>query len=74
MPYKIVKKLPTVGRGSGRKLKYPFGDMKVGTSFKISIKDRMKVASAASIYGKRNDMKFSVRLDQEGELWCSRIN
>jgi len=56
-----------------RRRTYPFSDMQVGDSFRTDSEDRNRVTSAASYYGKRNGMKFSVRAEQNGGVRIFRI-
>lgn len=51
--------------------KYNFGSMKVGQSFVVPLEMRKKVSSASLWYGKRNNMKFSIRMT-DGVLRCGR--
>jgi hypothetical protein len=52
------------GRGSSNKpFKYPFFAMKVGDSF---VADHTRVRSAASIYGKNHNQKFTTRTQEDG--------
>lgn len=67
---KIDKNIPmanTVSRNN-----YPFSKMEVGDSFAVNVEDFNKVRPAASWYGKRNNMKFSVR-HWEGAYRCWRV-
>lgn len=55
-----------------RKVVYPFQDMEVGDSFSFPVNLYHKVASAASGYGRRNNMKFSMRSFKDegvGRIW-----
>lgn len=74
MAFEIEKKVklpPFVGHGNAAK--YPFGAMKAGDSFLVNgDADWKKVSTAASAYGKRKAMKFSVRKMPEGYR-CWRI-
>ena len=48
---------------------YPFGQMEVGDSFFLVIGVK-KISSAAYHFGKRNEMKFSVRSEGKGcRVW-----
>lgn len=63
----LVEKGIPVPRVSGRAV-YPFPLMEVGDSFSIDGKER--VAAAASVFGKRHGVKFSLRKDGEGyRVW-----
>lgn len=70
--FKIEKNIPLK---HGRSRKYPFGDMEVGDSFLVNIKndpknDRHNLSSTASYFGIRNNKKFSVRKDGDGfRVW-----
>lgn len=54
--------------------RYPFKTMKVGQSFYLEggFNTVSRVRAAASSYGKRNDMKFSIVRDGQGYR-CGRI-
>lgn len=58
---KIDKKIPIPAKRGGRKLIYPFVNMKVGDSFEIKIKDRTAVGNAARQWAQRekNGYKFT---------------
>lgn len=43
--------------------KYNFHTMKIGDSFKFSVENYNKVASASCYYGKRHHMKFQIRVN-----------
>jgi len=59
--------------GRGRPNKYPFGEMEVGDSFPVPEGDGFRSRCAASAYGKRYSMKFSVR-KYEGGYRCWRVS
>lgn len=61
--YVIEKDIPVTG-SDRRKRKYPFGDMVVGDSFAVEKND--KVTPAASNFGIRHGMKFSVLKQEDG--------
>lgn len=66
--------IPDIKRHSRRK--YPFYRMEVGESVLIEGDDNVvrKASSAAMIYGKRNDKKFTSRtIRREGRLIGCRI-
>lgn len=72
------RKIPVVSIESGHPvpdtlMSYPFGQMNVGDSFLIPISKRSTVASAATKFGERNNMKFLVRkIDKENlRVWRS---
>lgn len=54
--------------------RFPFSLMDVGDSFAVpaDIKKTI-IATSASIYGRRNEKKFSVRKDAAGQLRCWRV-
>lgn len=54
--------------------KYPFDKMKVGQSFyiDITVTDVQAVRTAASAYGRRHDVKFSIIREGAGYR-CGRI-
>ncbi len=53
--------------------KYPFDEMHVGDSFDLHGAKVSTVRSAASYYGKRNEMKFSIY--QHGDTYrCWRVS
>lgn len=70
--YKIENKAITRPRMMTQR--YPFDRMKVGQSFYFepTEEELIRVRSAASQYGKRNDAKFSVIRDGDGYR-CGRI-
>lgn len=67
---KIEKNVPMPKVGSGRRTKYPFGDMDIGDSF--SSPDQ-RVASASLHYGKRHDKKFSMQRQPDGSYRTWRV-
>lgn len=69
-PFKIEKGVPPPVR-TGR-ISWPFGEMEVGDSFSLEPLEYLRIASAASYYGSRHNMKFSVRKDG-GEYRCWRV-
>ena len=54
--YKVEKNIPYSTRAS-----YPFEKMFVGDSFEFPIEEKIKITAAASYFGTRHVMKFSVR-------------
>jgi len=68
---KIDKNIPFV-ESKAYTSKYPFNKMNIGDSFLVEVQDERKIASAASYFGTRNSMKFSVRNTDKG-LRCWRI-
>lgn len=68
-----VEDIPIVGKQEFTSTKYPFGQMKVGQSFALSLQERERAASPASWFGKRNKMKFSFRKQGDGSYRCGRI-
>lgn len=60
-----IEKAPKEIKGYTRQV-YPFGQMNVGESFFVPFgnSDR-RVSNAASTYGKRHALKFSVRIDKD---------
>lgn len=50
--------------------RYPFDKMDIGDSFFIEKVEAQRLSAAASLYGKRNNMKFSVRsIDNGYRCW-----
>jgi hypothetical protein len=70
--YKI-EDVPLRGKLESTSFKYPFGKMKVGQSFAFDICDYQLISSAASWYGKRNKIKFSIRKQEDGSYRCGRV-
>ena len=67
--YKIESGIPKPGWAS-HKCIYPFGDMKVGDSFLVTVEDAGKVSSAASKYGALHKKRFSTRTVDGGiRIW-----
>lgn len=60
--YKIEQNVPLPAK-RGSKVKYPFGDMKVGDSFTAPEAERHRIASAAGLRKIRTGMTFSIRKD-----------
>ena len=58
--------------GAGRTGKYPFRDMAVDESFEFPFSEYARVRAAASHFGKRNGMAFSVRKTDESTARCWR--
>lgn len=54
----------------GRPFKYPFFAMEVGDSF---VSEKSCVRSAASIYGKRYNLKFTTRSQSDGTTRVWRV-
>ncbi len=63
-------KIPEGTRRGGRMRLYPFGSMKPGDSFLLPKSKRASANSAASYFGKRNDMKFSILKMPDGTYRC----
>jgi len=70
--YNVEKDIPVCkiksGRPDNRGSKYPFASMEVGDSFLVG-QEQMeikRVISAASIWGKRLNMRFSVLNTEDG--------
>lgn len=57
--FQIIKNAPMPKLRSAS-CRYPFAKMESGDAFDVSLSIKGKVAAAASIFGKRNGMKFSV--------------
>lgn len=71
MEFKI-EDIPVKRDGYKGKYDSYFGSMKVGQSFVVPLEMRVKITNAAVYYGKRNNMKFSIRMT-DGVLRCGRI-
>lgn len=72
--YEIEKRVNYEGSWKkGRPSIYPFGDMEVGDSFSAPISERKKIKSSASLFGKRNSKKFSIRTQKDGLIRIWRI-
>jgi hypothetical protein len=69
--YKVDKRVPLPN--SVKRNQYPFGEMEVGHSFMFDPAEYLKVASAGSYYGKRNNKKFSIRNLRDGTYRCWRV-
>ena len=66
---KIDKGVPVPGESRGANGKYPFGDMEVGDSFFVDIKQQ-SFCSAAAGYAKRHNKKFTTRSENGGtRVW-----
>ncbi|CAB4167203.1 hypothetical protein UFOVP868_7 [uncultured Caudovirales phage] len=65
---------PAIKRGPPSK--YPFADMQPGDSFPVEQKLRMSVWQCARgwVSTRNLDWKFSVRLDENGQLRCWRVS
>lgn len=68
--------LPPSSYGGGRKCKYPWSDMGPGDSFVVPLNGesasviRRRISSAAAIYGKRKNLKFTMRITEQGiRVW-----
>lgn len=74
---KIEKKTIPKTRTTKKKgqTKYPFAEMEVGKAFKVEYEKRYSVSTLASSFAKRQspEWKFTVRKDENGELYCYRI-
>lgn len=69
----IDKNIPVPeGRKKGRRVAYPFEQMEVGDSFVIPDGEREKCRMAAYAWGKRRNLRFVVRLDDDGDVRCWR--
>lgn len=67
MEIKIDKNVPIPKDSRGGKLKYPFDKMAIGDSF-FSLSKSAR--GAATIYGRRHEMKFSSREENNGvRIW-----
>jgi hypothetical protein len=56
------------------RVKYPFDKLSVGTYFKFPKDMRTNISSAASRYGKANDMKFKIEAFDETHCACYRVS
>lgn len=74
MSFKIEKKVAMpAGYSNGIPI-WPFSKMSIGDSFVITdVVLSSRIRSSASTYGRRHDMKFSVRVDRnDGSMRCWR--
>ena len=62
--YEITNSIPTP-ENHYPKRKYPLNEMKVGDSFLSSIKEANNARTAAYLYGKRSQKKFSSKTVKE---------
>jgi len=69
--FPIEKDIPFFPAGFG--YFYPFEKMETGDSFRFVSDIVKKVAPAASSYGKRHNMKFSIRKTDDNSYRCWRI-
>ena len=69
---KIPKVRTTKKKGQS---KYPFAEMNKGDAMKIDPIKRYSISTLAHSFAKRQlpEWKFSVRKDENGELYCYRI-
>ncbi len=58
----------------GRQPAYPFHEMEIGDSFKVSPDKALLVRNASNGYGSRHGKKFSVRKMEDGTYRCWRIS
>ena len=70
--FKIEDGIPVPNRGFSKR--YPFGDLAVGQSFFVptdeAAKKRVRVASAASMHGKKYNSVFATRVVEGGiRVW-----
>jgi len=69
MSYVIEKGVPIPTTATAR-AKYPFPKMEVGDSFLIATELQNRVAQAAFHYGKRNNVKLTLRKVADGvRVW-----
>ena len=73
--FKIEKnvKIPETAGLRGRIPTYPFGSMKVGDSFCAPKEAQKSLRCAAIMYGKRNNMRFTTRSQDNGQIRIWRI-
>jgi len=73
--FKVDKDVEMPDKNSGRPKVYPFGDMCEGDSFFVPADKgrptiKQQIASAASVFGLRNNIKFSIRTVEGGyRVW-----
>jgi hypothetical protein len=70
MKYVIESNVPSPKEMNHKK--YPFGDMKVGDSFKFDRKDARRIRSASCVYAKSHGKKYSVSVKKThrfGRIW-----
>lgn len=53
--------------------KYPFDEMSVGDSFVVPLDGKEKVRVACFNEGARKNKKFSLGMDEEGDIRCWRL-
>lgn len=67
MSYDITSDVPMP---TSARAKYPFAEMAVGDSFGVPDGEARRVRGAASDYGRRNGMRFSVKAHEGGyRVW-----
>lgn len=67
-----IKKADSIPSFSRGRKKYPFNKMAVNDYFELTKEEYQKVSSAASQFGRRNNLSFTVR-SIEGKCFCYRI-
>lgn len=76
MSFEIVKDIPAVAKAPSR-AKYPFSEMEVGDSFRLSIEFRNSVAAAAVYEARKRGTKYRVVRDPTStsatDYICQRI-
>lgn len=68
--FKVERGIPLPARANER---YPFDKMNVGDSFTFRLSSRSTVASAATAFGKANQMRFRTAKIDETTCRCWRI-
>ncbi len=74
MAFTIEKGVPLSDARKTTRLKYPFPDMEIGDSFCVPGDRRNTLSVAASLYGKRNGLKFTVSCQGDGRVRCWRVS
>ena len=72
MTYKLERNVAMPTR-KAKHSKYPFRDMKVNDSFEFDPEECPRVRAAASHFGSRNNMLFSVRKINPAKARCWRV-
>ena len=66
---KIDKGVPVPEESRGANGKYPFGDLEIGDSFFVGVKQQL-LCAAVSGYGRRHNKKFTTRSENGGtRVW-----
>lgn len=66
-------KMKEIPRKENFKRKYPFDEMGVGDSFIVPLESKEKVRVACFNEGVRKKKKFSLGMDEDGNIRCWRL-